>query len=106
MSNFKVKAIFLHQTDRMGHLGSILEIQKFWHEYLIILDIRKYNLLSDQVDQILKWKSFYIKQTGWGHLESFLDNRIVLTWISNYFRPFISGANFEVKAIIYIKQTE
>ena len=29
----------------MGHLGSILEIQKFWHEYLIILDIRKYNLL-------------------------------------------------------------
>ena len=35
MSNFKVKAIFLHQTDRMGHLGSILEIQKFWPEYLI-----------------------------------------------------------------------
>ena len=40
MSNFKIKAIFLHQTDRMGHLVTILEIQKFWPEYLIILEIR------------------------------------------------------------------
>ena len=40
MSNFKIKAIFLHQTDRMGHLVIILEIQKFGPEYLIILEIR------------------------------------------------------------------
>ena len=39
-SNFEVKLFFYIKQTGYGHLGSVLEIQKYWSEYLIILDIR------------------------------------------------------------------
>ena len=99
MSHIKVKTVFLHQTDRMGSPGVNFRCSR---NLTWISNYFKHSL----VGQILMWKLFfYMKQTGWGHLGSFLEIRF-FTWISDYhFRHSLVRQILKWKLFSSIKRT-